>query len=201
MSDATVDFRLGDAEALHQAAPRSFFIPGRAERDSLRSGDIARLLFEIIEPGLDMPRAERMWVGVTGRDADGYTGVLTNVPTVITTIRRGDTVRFGPEHVISTLGDWPLLEKKILISRRSHEQDLRPRWVYREEPDNDRDSGWRALMGDETDDELSDASCIMPQALGFVLDRWPELRPVFETDPGNRGWEWDEQTRRYLPAS
>jgi uncharacterized protein YegJ (DUF2314 family) len=151
VSDATVDFRLGDAEALHQAAPRSFFIPGRAERDSLRSGDIARLLFEIIEPGLDMPRAERMWVGVTGRDADGYTGVLTNVPTVITTIRRGDTVRFGPEHVISTLGDWPLLDKKILVSRRSHEQDLRPRWVYREEPDNDRDSGWRALVGDETE--------------------------------------------------
>jgi hypothetical protein len=201
VGDATVDFRLGNGEALHHAAPRSFFIPGHAERDSLRAGDIAKLLFEIIEPGPGLPRAERMWVGVTGRDADGYTGVLTNAPTVITTIRRGDTIRFGPENVISTLGDWPLLEKKILVGRRSHEQDLRPRTVYREEPDNDQDSGWRALVGDETDDELNDASYILLQTLGFVLDRWPELRPVLKTDPENGSWEWDEQTRRYLPAS
>jgi hypothetical protein len=148
-----------------------------------------------------MPAAERMWVGVTGRDADGYTGVLTNVPSVITTIRQGGTIRFGSEHVISTPGDWPLPGKKALVSRRSHEQDLRPRWVYREEPDNDQDSGWRALVGDETDDELNDASCILLQELGFVLDRWPELRPVLKTDPGNGGWEWNEQTRQYLPAS
>jgi hypothetical protein len=200
VNDAGVDFRLGNAEALHQAAPRSFFIPGHAERDSLRAGDLAKLLFEIIERRPGMPRAERMWVGVTGRDSDGYAGVLTNVPSVITTIRQGDTIRFGPEHVISTPESSPLLGKKILVSRRSHQQDQRPRWVYREEPDNDRDSGWRALVGDETADELNDAACILLQELGFVLDRWPELRPVFKTDPENGGWEWDEQTRRYLPA-
>jgi hypothetical protein len=182
VGDATVDFRLGNGEALHHAAPRSF-IPGRAERDSLRAGDAAKILFEIIEPRPGMPTAERMWVSVTGRDPDGYTGVLTNVPSVITTIRQGDTIRFGPEHVISTPGGWPLLAKKILVSRRSHEQDLRPRWVYREEPDNDHDSGWRALVGDETDDELNHASGILLQELGFVLDRWPEIRPVIKTIP------------------
>lgn len=201
MSDAAVDFRLGNSEALHRAAPRSFFIPGRAERDSLGAGDAAKLMFEIIDPGPGLPGAERMWVTVTGHDADGYTGVLTSVPSVITTVRQGDAIRFGPGHVISTRGDWPLLGKKILVSRRSHEQDLRPRWVYREEPDNEQDSGWRALAGDESDDELSEASSILLQALGFVLDRWPELRPVFSTDPENGGWEWDEQARRYRPAS
>jgi hypothetical protein len=201
VSDATVDFRLGNSEALHRAAPRSFLIPGRAERDSLGAGNAAKLLFEIIDPGPGLPGAERMWVVVTSHDADGYTGELTSVPSVITTIRQGDAIRFGPEHVISTRGDWPLLEKKILVSRRSHEQDLRPRWVYREEPDNERDSGWRALAGDESDEELNEASGILLQALGFVLDRWPELRPVLRTDPENGSWEWDEQTRRYLPAA
>ena len=201
MADSAVDFRLGNGEVLHGAAPRSFFIPDRAERDSLQAGDLAKLLFEITGPSAGMPNAERMWVEVTGRDADGYTGTLTNAPAVITTIARGDTIRFGPEHVISTLGNWPLLDKKILVSRRSHEQDLRPCWVYREQPDNDRDSGWRALVGDETDDEANDASGILMQALGFVLDRWPELRPVFKTDPRNGGWEWDEQTSRYRSVS
>jgi hypothetical protein len=59
----------------------------------------------------------------------------------------------------------------------------------------------RALVRDETHDELNDASCILLQELGFVLDRWPEIRPVLKTDPENGAWEWDEQTRRYLPAS
>lgn len=201
MSDPSVGFRLRDGEELHRAAPRSFLIPSRAERDSLAGGDLAKLLFEIIEPRPGMPSAERMWVRVTSRDADGYTAVPTNVPGVITAFREGDTIRFGPEHVISTLEDWPLLGKKILVSRRSHEQDLRPRWVYREKPDNDQDSGWRALVGDESDDELNDASCILLQALGYLLDRWPELRSVFKTDLENASWKWDEQTSRYLPAS
>lgn len=200
MTGSTVGFRLGDGEARHRAAPRSFFIPDRAERDSLQAGDLAKLLFEISEPDPGLPDAERMWVSVTGRDADGYTGVLTNEPALITTVRQGDAIRFGPEHVIATPGNWPLLEKKILVSRRSHEQDLRPGWVYREVPDNDQDSGWRALIGDETDEELDDVSSILLQSLGFVLDRWPELRPVLKTDPDNGGWEWDEQTGRYLPA-
>jgi hypothetical protein len=56
-------------------------------------------------------------------------------------------------------------------------------------------------VGDETDDELNDASGILPQQLGFVLDRWPELRPGLETHPDNGGWEWNEQARRYLPVS
>jgi hypothetical protein len=93
VSDGTVDFRLGNGEALHRAAPRSFFIPGRAERDSLGAGDVAKLLFEIIEPGPGMPTAERMWVNVIGCDVGGYTGVLTDVPTVITTVRQGDMIR------------------------------------------------------------------------------------------------------------
>jgi hypothetical protein len=201
VSGDTVDFWLGDAEALHQAAPRSFFIPSRAERDSLQAGDLAKLLFEVAGPGPGMPGAERMWVEVTGRDTSGYTGVLASTPTVITTIQQGGTIRFGPEHVISTPGNWPLLEKTIMVSRRSHEQDLRPHWVYREQPGNDRDSGWRALAEDETDGELDDASSILLQSLGYVLDRWPELRPVFRTDPGNGGWAWDEQTGQYLPVS
>lgn len=159
-----------------------------------------QLLFEIADPREGLPDAERMWVEVTGRDSDGYLGVLTNVPAAITTISRGATVRFGPEHVIKTIENWPLLEKKILVSRRSQERDLRPGWVYRESPDNDADSGWRALVGDESDEEVNDAANVLRQAVGFLLDRWPELRPVFETDPGNGQWSWDERSGRYLPV-
>lgn len=198
MAQKPVDYVIANGEDQHGAKSRSFFIPSRAERESLRPGDLAKLLFEITEPGPGMPSAERMWVGVTSTDAQGYQGVLRSVPKVITAIRHGDAVRFGPEHVLSIIEDWPLLGKKILVSRRSQEQDLRPRWVYRETPDIDSDSGWRAMVGDESDAELEDPAGVLLQAVGFVLDRWPELRPVFQTDPNNGGWAWDERSGRYL---
>jgi hypothetical protein len=97
--------------------------------------------------------------------------------------------------------DWSLLEKQIFVSRRSHEQDLRPGYVYREAPDTDSDSGWRALVGDESHEEVDDPDNVLLQAVGFLLDRWPELRPVLETDPRNGSWAWDAETERYVPVA
>ena len=199
MTDRVVDYRLANAEDGHAAAPRSFFIPSRTERDGLVPGDLAKLVFALVDPQEADPEAERMWVEVTDRAAGGgYVGLLTNAPRVITTIGIGDRVEFGPEHVAGTLEDWPLLGKKIFVSRRSHDQDVRPGYLYREEPDNERDSGWRALVGDETDDEVDDPDSILLQELGFLLDRWPELRPVFETDPAHGEWGWDAAAERYV---
>lgn len=141
-----------------------------------------------------------MWVQVLGASNGNYVGALTNTPRAITTIGVGDRVDFGPEHVIGTLEDWPLLEKKMFVSRRSQDQDVRPEYVYREDPDNERDSGWRAMVGDETDDEINDAANVLLQDLGYLLDRWPELRPVFKTDPQNGEWVWDDDSSQYVPA-
>lgn len=192
------DYRIADGEARRAAAPRSFFTPDRSERESLQPGDFAKLLFELVDPDIDDPGAERMWVEVLGVEGGRYIGALTNVPRVITTINVGDRVDFGPEHVIATLEDWPLLEKKMFVSRRSQDQDVRPTYVYREDPDKDRDSGWRAMVGDETDEEINDAANVLLQDLGYLLDRWPELRPVFETDPANAEWAWDAESGSYI---
>jgi hypothetical protein len=95
--------------------------------------------------------------------------------------------------------DWPLLAKTIFVSRRSHEQEVRPGFVYRENPDNARDSGWRALVGDETAAEVDDPANALLQEVGDLLARWPELRPVLETDPAHGSWAWDADAARYLP--
>lgn len=167
VTDREVDYRLANAEDKNAEAPRTFFIPPRSERDTLQPGDLAKLLFEIVDPQNGEPGAERMWVEVDRCDGGRYVGILTNTPTAITTVGLGDQVEFGPEHVISTLDDWPLLAKKVFVSRRSHEQDLRPGYVYRESPDNDRDSGWRALVGDETDEEVDDVGKCSFKTWGF----------------------------------
>lgn len=199
MTDRVVDYRLADAEERHAASPRTFFIPSRSEREGLATGDLAKLMFELVDAGEDDPAAERMWVEVVEVRAGRYVGVLTNVPRAITTIEQGDSVEFGPEHVLSTLEDWPLLEKKVFVSRRSHDRDERPGYVYREDPDNEQDSGWRALVGDESPEEVDDPGNVLLQSVGFLLDRWPDLRTVLETDPVNGSWAWDAQRARYVP--
>jgi hypothetical protein len=94
---------------------------------------------------------------------------------------------------------WPLLGKQMFVSRRLHEQDTRPGVVYRESPDNDDDSGWRALVGDETQTEVDDPGSILLQSVGSMLDRWPELRPVLETDPKIGAWVWHAGTGQFVP--
>jgi hypothetical protein len=94
-----------------------------------------------------------------------------------------------------------LLAKTIFVSRRSHEQGIRPGYVYRETPDNEQDSGWRALVGDESAEEVDDPENALLQPVGDLLDRWPELGPVLETDPRTGSWMWDAEAGRYLPIA
>ena len=39
----------------------------------------------------------------------------------------------------------------------------------------------------------------MSHATGYLLDRWPELRPVFATRVVEGEWVWDESTGSYVP--
>ncbi|WP_188836394.1 immunity protein Imm33 domain-containing protein [Flexivirga endophytica] len=201
MPDRIVSYRLADGETRHAEAPRSFFIPPRAEREALRPGDYAKLLFEVTNPEPSDPGAERMWVQVLGVSDGGYVGALVNTPRAITTVGLGDRVDFGPQHVIATPGDWPLLGKKAFVSRRCQDLDLRPRYLYREDPDNERDSGWRAMVGDESDDEINNPDNVLLQDLGFLLDRWPDLKPVLQTDPQNGEWFWNDDSETYVQGA
>ncbi|MGA8986746.1 immunity protein Imm33 domain-containing protein [Aeromicrobium sp.] len=192
------DYRIADGEARHAEEPRSFFIPSRSEREGLQPGDYAKLLFELVQPEPGDPGAERMWVEVLGVQDGRFVGALANVPSAISAISVGGRVDFGPENVIGTRVNWPLLETKILVSRRSHVEDVRPAHVYREDPDGESDSGWRAMVGDEADEEIGDAANLLLQSLGYLLDRWPELRPVFKTDPENGEWRWNAERESYM---
>jgi uncharacterized protein YegJ (DUF2314 family) len=96
----TVKYWLVSAEERKQQSPRTFVIPERARRESLRIGDQAKLLFE--EQGL-CGCVERMWVEILKRGSEGrYVGKLLNRPFFMVSIAYGDVVEFGPEHV----ADW-----------------------------------------------------------------------------------------------
>lgn len=84
---------LTSGEEMNRQYPDTFHIPTREERESLKPGQSAKLIFEDLH--------ERMWVSVVEKTDTGYLGSLDNIPTCPTSdIDYGDLVEFGPEHVI-----------------------------------------------------------------------------------------------------
>lgn len=200
--EASANYRLANAEARHEEAPRSFFIPTRDEREALRPGDLAKLLFEVLSPTAGQPSGERMWVQVVSKEAGRYVGQLDNQPRVVTTIAIDDHLEFGPEHIIQLLGEPdPLAMLKVWVSRRAYVDDVQPRYVAREEPMDASDSGWCVMVGDETDDELNDPANVLVQSLGFVSRRWPDLVAVFTASRPAGEWDWDLPLGAYVPRT
>jgi hypothetical protein len=87
------------AEECHAQSPETFWIPDRADRDSLQPGDVAKVIFKTYTGDVS---GERIWIEVTGRVGDKYTGRLGNKPFIIAG-KYGDRVYFRAEHVIDII--------------------------------------------------------------------------------------------------
>ncbi len=77
-SQSDPGWALLSGEDRHAEAPQTFWIPDLDRRESLRVGDLAKLLFDIAtqeEQGL-VWGVERMWVRVTKSESSAYVGVL-----------------------------------------------------------------------------------------------------------------------------
>lgn len=108
-------WQLRSAEQSHREHPDTFWIPPLEQRQSLKRGQAARLIFDIEVQDADGAVAlqgERMWVIVAERVGDGYIGILDNQPASIEASERvylcfGAEVPFLPEHVVD-IGDPPV---------------------------------------------------------------------------------------------
>lgn len=104
----THGWRLESGELRHVEAPETFWIPDRSDREALRFGHGAKLIFAIqVEQDDDsiVVDTERMWVVVTDVTDDGYVGLLDNEPACFDPdgdqyLVRGAEIPFRPEHVI-----------------------------------------------------------------------------------------------------
>lgn len=178
-----VDWELEDVERRALADAGTFFCPGLAERRSQQVGEIVRLHFIMKNPPSDAPRAERMWVEITGAlgDDDCYRGVLTNVPDFIKGIRQGDELLFSPRHIARTVirqGDprWvECAEQKVFVSAMAFSQGEMIRFAYREPADCAEDSGWRMFTGHESQDYADDPANIRLCVVGWLLNKEPSL--------------------------
>ncbi|UQZ32205.1 DUF2185 domain-containing protein [Paenibacillus sp. PK3_47] len=199
-----MEWTLEDVEAASRLYPESFFIPSEQERNAQQIGKMVRLHFVISNPAEGEPRAERMWVEITGQDpmSRRYTGILTNAPASLKTLHLGDTVEFEPRHIAQTIvreGDplWLAVgEKMALVSRRCLEPGNAVHWMYREAPDQEQDSGWRLFAGDEDEAYLNDPQNTRVMRIYYIMDMDPSLLEPFKGEAGaaferaSRDGEW-----------
>lgn len=74
-----------------------------------------------------------------------------------------------------------------------------PGYVYWEPPDEPADSGWRVLVGDETQEDADDPDAFQVNAVETLTTFHPELRQILRA--GVRGtWVWNAHARRYVEA-
>ena len=101
-------WQLRSGEVSHREHPDKFWIPPREERDNLKRGQSARLIFDIEgedEDGNVEVQGEKMWVTISERIGDFYIGILENQPACLEPaenvyLRMGAEVPFLAEHVI-----------------------------------------------------------------------------------------------------
>jgi uncharacterized protein YegJ (DUF2314 family) len=93
-----VTYTLDSGAETHREFPDTFQMPPQEERESLRPGDLVKLIFRIEFD--DEAHVERMWVRVAEVRPEFYVGVLDNDPYCTDEIRSGMTVEFHADHVI-----------------------------------------------------------------------------------------------------
>ena len=185
-----VDWYLDDVEEAAESHPDSFFIPSEKERQNQVIGRQVQLHFIRTNPSGNEPRAERMWVRISKVFplGQGYEGVLENQPRYIKGLHAGDIIEFQPRHigqVIVSRDDhrWlDISDKFALVSKSVFEGDSTVRFLYREKPDNEKDSGWRLFSGNETEEYNNDANNIRLCNIGWLIDFDPSLLELFKHD-------------------
>jgi hypothetical protein len=202
------DWQLDDGEERHRQKPRQFFIPSRQVRESLQPDDVVRLRFVLMAPDRGQPQAELMWAQITSVTEAGYVGVLGNSPTAIRDLGSGDLVSFEPRHVIAILDeDWDRYAELIaFVNRRLVDDDDLEPCVAIHDPadlamtphsDGTRPSGWQLLVGDETDDELSDPAGVLMPNLLWLMNRYPSFGTLVRSGASDGAWRLSRDGATY----
>lgn len=166
---------LADADEIAAQNRYTFYKTPRELIAKVRPGEVVKLIFRFESDDPEAPGGERMWVLVDEVNADGtFCGRLNNEPRWIQDIRLDDPVIFDASHIINTEHDDAdnLIErhaKRCYVTNRILKDRQRVGYLYREPPDEERDSGWRFTANDESDAYMEDTDNIAYVSLGAVL--------------------------------
>lgn len=107
-------YTLMNAVEQNELYAETFIIPDFENVNKIKVNQLVKIIF-----GQEGKGYERMWVRVTKvlnkKDGIQFTGVLDNIPTSVTAVRYGETVKFSNENIIE-IG--PLLTKSEVLSSK-----------------------------------------------------------------------------------
>lgn len=198
-------WRLDDAAIIAAENPYTFYKPSAEAIALLRPGNLVKLIFAFESDDPAAPHAERMWVKITRIDGERFHGTLDNDPRYIRDLKDTDPIEFDARHIIQTdvadpHGDptaryWP----RCFVTNRVLRDGVRVGYLYREAPDSKDDSGWRIMVGDESDEYMDDSENIAYVSLGAVLRKDDSFRDLLDTPAPCAYWR-DAATGRFDPT-
>ena len=172
---------LDNAAEVQKEFPYTFYRPSDEVTDSLKPGDLIKLIFRFESDEPDAPAAERMWVIIEAINKDGtFIGKLDNDPFHIKDIKAGDEVRFSREHIIqyNTIDDLDIEDtnditkylKKCFVSNHIMHDGYKVGRLYREEPEDENETGWTFMSDYETQEYVDDSKNLQYIAIAKVLN-------------------------------
>lgn len=198
-------WHLEDADPIAAENPYTFYKPSRELISRVRPGEVVKLIFRFTSDDPEAPGAERMWVFVDEVLPDeSFRGRLNNEPRHIQDLKLDAPVSFQACHVINTEHDDDdnLVEryiKRCFVTKRILDDGQLVGYLYREEPDEEKDSGWRLTANDETDEYMSDSENLAYVSLGAVLSRDDSFRELLDA-PSGSAFIRNPQTGKFEPA-
>lgn len=95
-------WNLEDVTEIKKEAPYTFYLPSKFVTDNLKPGNIVKLMFMCDVENDKGWSAERMWVIITDRNEDSFTGTLDNNPYYIPDLKYKDVIEFEVKHIMQT---------------------------------------------------------------------------------------------------
>jgi hypothetical protein len=201
-------WELVNADELALEYKYTFYKPSPAVLRNIQVGEVVKLIFRFESNNPDAPAAERMWVLVDEiYDQDKYHGRLDNEPRHILDLKHNDPVSFTSSHIIATEHDGDdednLVEKYIkrcFVTNTVLYEKKQVGYMYREEPDEEKDSGWRFTANDESDDYMNDSKNFAYVSLGAVLNEDDTFVDFLDLPIGS-AFLRDPKTGKFLPCA
>lgn len=199
-------WHLANADEIASQHKYTFYKPSREVIGRVVPGEVVKLIFQFESDDPEAPGAERMWVLVDEAD-DGthFKGRLNNDPRHIQDLKLDDPVEFESCHIINTEHDDNdnIVEryiKRCFVTKRVLNEGHKVGYLYREEPDEEKDSGWRITSNTETDEYMDDSNNVAYVSLGAVLSKDDSFVALLELPVGS-AFIRDESTGEFVATS
>ena len=206
MSDsAQPTWTLEDAEKIANEHPYTFYKPSPEAIALLAPGCNVKLIFAFQSDDPSAPRAERMWVQIEDVNTGIFVGRLDNEPRYIADLKLGAKIHFEAKHIINTDVADPIpsiVDKDVarcIVARKILDEGIPVGFLSREEPNDDKDSGWFMLGGDETDEYMDDSDNFACVSLGAILSVDDSILALLDSPIGS-AFKRDVDSGQFQPV-